>query len=566
MRNIPDSRSSEVVAPFITGIISIAFLRAFLIVLLSVSFAVVVIAAFRMPVNADEYIFLNNIHRAVSGERLGLLQTAYVHLFQWLPFMGHNEITQNTIGRVICLAAWAGSLLLLYRLGRRLLDPLGALTSVVLFAVFTFSLGHAFTFRIEPLLLPLLLSVALLLLNPTTARVSAAGALSGVALALTIKTVLWAPAFIGVLAVGLWDSPHRLRPILAGAVAGTATYAGILLAHRWAISSESNPTPGVSVDGLASLGSYMLFEQFVPMSSVLLTALIANPATSTLLLIGFGLASASVREPQSRRNSLILLFLASPLLTLAFYTNAFPYAYLVLIPGACLLAGKAFSRLMGTAKGLRGVIALICLVSAAIPMIALAWESRVDRTQQQKQILSAVHQLFERPVPYIDVSGMVASFPRKIPVITRAVLAPYRRAGVPVFANYIHEANAPLLIVNSPSLDVWSDELESLEPNTRLLPQDEATIRATYAQYWDQIYLAGRQWRDLRPGERRSFEIVVPGKYTLLASGPVIVDGRTFAPGGTIALTPGPHDLLTTSAEADLRILYGEDLKLPTDQ
>jgi hypothetical protein len=57
-------------------------------------------------------------------------------------------------------------------------------------------------FRIDGLVLPVLLSVALLLLNPTTGRVAAAGALSAVALALTIKAVLWAPAFVGVLAVG----------------------------------------------------------------------------------------------------------------------------------------------------------------------------------------------------------------------------------------------------------------------------------------------------------------------------------------------------------------------------
>ena len=48
---------------------------------------------------------------------------------------------------------------------------------------------------------------------------------------------------------------------------------------------------------------------------------------------------------------LILLFLALPLLSVVFYANAFAYAYVVLIPTACLLAGKAFAHFFGAAKG-----------------------------------------------------------------------------------------------------------------------------------------------------------------------------------------------------------------------
>jgi hypothetical protein len=566
MSDISTSRGA--VAPaFKSALVSVDFIRPLLVILLVFSFVVAVLRAFHSPMNGDEFIFLSNIHRAINGERLGLLQTAHVHLFRWLPFVGQDEIAQNMIGRVIHIGLWAGSLFLLYRLGRRLLDPLGALAGTVLFAAFLLSVMHAVTFRIEGLLLPILLSVALLLLNPTVARVAGAGALSAVALALTVKTVLWAPAFVGVLAVGLWKRHDRLRPIFAGAVTGAATYAGILLAHRWAISTETNPGPGVSVDGLAGLGRYMFFDGFVPQATVLLASLVVNPATWALIIVGFGLAIAGLRNQDSVRNSLILLFLASPILSLAFYTNAFAYTYVVLIPAACLLAGKAFSRFMGTAEGLRGVTALVCLVSVAIPLIYFGWQWRLDHRQEQRQVVSTVHQLFEDPVPYIDAGGMVASFPRKMPVITRAVLTPYRRAGVPVVTNYIRDSKPPLLIVNFQGLDVWTEGvLESVDPDMRLLPEDEAAIRAAYAHYWDQIYLAGRQWRDLGAGDVRAFEIVVPGEHTVLSRHPVIVDGQRLAPGATVALDAGPHELRTTSAEADLRILWGKNLELPPQE
>lgn len=561
-------RTRAIVPAFLSAFISMGSVRAFLIVLLCVSFAVVVLAAVLLPFNGDEAIFLSNIHRAANGWQLGVLQTAYVHLFGWLPLVGYDEIGQVKIGRAINVSLWAVSLILLHRLARRLLDPLGALTGVVLYAVFQFTVASAADFRIDGLVLPVLLSVALLLLDPTVARVAAAGALSGLALALTIKAVLWAPAFLGVLAVGVWDRRDRLRAIMAGTIAGTATFAGILLAHRLAISTEIYPQSGISIDRLAGIGAYMFFGGVFPQPVVLWGALIQNPVTWTLLVIGVCLALAGLRQPESRRNSLILLFLASPVLWVAFYTNAFPYAYVVLIPTACLLAGKAFSRFVGNAEGFKGMTALLALTGAAIPMANFAmWELREDHTDQQRQVLSVVHDLFEEPVHYIDLSGMVASFPRPRLAITRAVLTPYRRAGVPALTNYIHDFEPPLLIVNSPSLDMWTEgRLEKVEPDLRLLPKDEETIRATYAQYWDQIYLAGRQWRDLGPGEARSFEIIVPGAHTLLAGHPVMVDGQIFAPGTTVELNLGQHELRTTAAEPDLRILWGKDLKLPPEE
>jgi hypothetical protein len=258
---------------------------------------------------------------------------------------------------------------LLYRLGRQLLDPLGALAGVVLFAVFSYSIANAASLRIDGLLLPVLLSVALLLLNPTIGRVAAAGALSGLAVAMSIKAVLWAPAFIGVLAIGLWNRQDRLRPILAGALAGTVTCAGIMLVHARLISLDLADIPATVGQGSSVAGRYMLLNGFVPQWVFLKHAVLTNPGTWILLAVGICLALAGLRQAQSRRNSLILLLLALPILSVTFYTNAFPYAYLVLIPTACLLAGHAFSTFMTSGERPKLILALGCLGIAAMPMV-----------------------------------------------------------------------------------------------------------------------------------------------------------------------------------------------------
>ena len=518
------------------------------------------LGTFRQAVIGDEYIFLSIIYRVANGEPLGVLQTAYAHLFAWLPSVGHNEISQTTLGRLVYVVLWAGSLALLYRLGRKLLDPVGALASVVLFAVFSYSIGNAASFRIDGLLLPIILGVVMLLLNPTTGRVAAAGALSGVAVALTIKAVLWAPAFVSLLAVGLWHSQNRLRPILAGAVAGAVTLAAIMLIHARLISMAPSDLPETVGQGSADAGRYMLFNGFVPQWEALRDAVLANPATCILLIIGIGLAVVGLRKPESRRVSLILLLLAMPILSVTFYTNAFAYAYLVLMPTACLLAGHAFSKFAGSGERLGRLAALLFSGVAAVPMFHVALEYRYDAQKQQRQVVTAVHQLFSEPVPHIDGGGMVASFPRLGMNMTWFGLDSYRRIGSPAVPDYIHREKPPLLIVNTKALQVWNrDELDS--PELRLLPQDEEAIRATYAHYWDQIWLAGRQWRDLAAGETRPFDIVVPGAHTLIAAGSVVVDGKTYQPWTTIRLDEGPHELQTTSAEPDLRILWGTRLE-----
>ncbi|HUF45812.1 MAG TPA: glycosyltransferase family 39 protein, partial [Aestuariivirgaceae bacterium] len=491
-----------------------------LLALLLASLAVQVLGVLHRNINWDEFLFLSTIYRVANGETVGLLQTPYAHLFRWLTRIGGDEITQIAVARALFLIVWAGSLALLYALARRLLDPLGALAGVALFALFSYSVTHAASFRIDGLLLPVLLAVALFLLKPTTGRVAAAGALSGVALALTIKASLWAPAFAGVLVVGLWHEQHRFKPVLAGAVAAIVTFAGLMLAHSWWLTADNGPAPTVSSDGLKETGFRMLLEDgFLPRSDVLGLAVMQNPVTSILVLAGLVLTIAEVRRAAVRRRALVLLLLALPMLSVALYANAWPYAYIVLMPTACLMAGHAFSRFVCGGDMARVAAWGVCVL-AALPMVASAWTLRLDQQEHQKQVLAIVHTLFNEPVAYIDKGGMIPSFPMQPVFLSRWGMKNYREANVPVFARYVREAHPPLVIVNTPILEVWDESmLERIEPRFRLLAEDVEALRAAYAPYWGAIYLAGRQWRDLGEAESVSFAIVIASDYTLVSRG-----------------------------------------------
>jgi hypothetical protein len=565
-RTPPDSRAR---AGALSGRLAIPARHApfalALLGLLTAALAVQLLGVFRRNINWDEFLFLANVYAVNNGEAVGLLQTSFAHLFGWLTRIDGNEITQVTVARLVYLVIWAGSLALLYRLARQLLDPLAALAGVVLFALFSFSLTHAASFRIDGLVLPVLLAVALLLLKPTTGRVAAAGALSGVALALTIKAVLWAPAFIGVLAVGLWHRQARVKPVLAGTVAATASFAVIMLAHAWWLSAGDAPAPTISADRLQHTGFRMLLEDgFFPRYEILRLAVLQNPITWVFAAAGVALALAGLRRPEARHTSLVLLLLALPVAALAVYANAWPYAYVVLMPTVCLLAGHGFSRYLGGGDARRFPAAL-CLALAALPLVLAASSLRVDQQARQKQVLAIVHTLFDEPVAYIDKGGMVSSFPRQPIFLSRWGMKNYREAGEPVLARYIAEAHPPLLIVNTPVLDVWDEASPALHPRFGLWPEDIEALSATYTHYWGDIYLAGRHWRGLRPSETVTFDIALPGDYTLLSQGPAIIDGRRHPAGATVPLAAGPHTLEPTTPEPDLRLLWGRNTEIPAE-
>jgi hypothetical protein len=282
-----------------------------------------------------------------------------------------------------------------------------------------------------------------------------------------------------------------------------------------------------------------------------------NLVTVSLLVVGLVLTVRDIRLGD-RAVGIVLLILSLPALSVAFYANAWPYAYLTLIPTACLLAGYAASRL----SHLRHPILLVFIAGATAPAVADLWTLRDDGQEAQRQVLSLVHETFKAPVPYIDRTGMIPSFPRASGNLTQLGLSLYNQVGVPTVANDVRTLHPPLLIVNTPVLDVWQNADGG--PGLRLLPQDEAILRATYAPYWGAIYLAGKEWRNIDAGQMIDFEIMIPGEYTLVSDVPATIDGEPHHAGATVTLSEGQHSLEPAEKTERVRLLWGSDVKIPT--
>ena len=112
-----------------------------------------------------------------------------------------------------------------------------------------------------------------------------------------------------------------------------------------------------------------------------------------------------------------------------------------------------------------GVFCGLLLLLFAAKFVASAERLAGDRIAHQRAIVAAVHQVFPGPVPYLDHSGMIGSFPKANGFMSSWGVSSYAAAGVP-FMPAALERRPPLLLVNWPVLDLESPM------SRRLLPQE----------------------------------------------------------------------------------------------
>jgi hypothetical protein len=98
-----------------------------------------------------------------------------------------------------------------------------------------------------------------------------------------------------------------------------------------------------------------------------------------------------------------------------------------------------------------------------------------------------------------------------------------------------------------------------------LLPEDREALAGAYVHHWGPVYVAGKR---LTASSSQctgplQFDLLIPGRYTLEANGPVDIDGRLVVPGQSIDLIRGVHraTVLPESEPATLR--WGEGLYRP---
>lgn len=512
-----------------------------------------------MEINWDEFFYLSNLYSYERGELTKPLQSFQVHLLAWLTHLPGDEIDQVIAGRLFMLMCEAGSSLMIFRLARAFVDRKAAMFAVLAYVSAGFTIVHGGSFRADPVATVLGMAALAALAR---GRTSAVGALAvalplAVGLLITIKLVLYAPAFAGIAAWRITEAQSRRPTIPWIAATAALTVALTLLFYGMHLLAIPQASLSGSHEILESAGRATLLDSgLFPRAAEIGRAALLSPLQSILLAAGCvgGAAQFLRRANPDRLAAAAVLACAAPLLALAFYRNAFPYFFAFILPPAMPLLAWQATR-MGLLDRLGFLSAALLIVPAAL--VAVEWSNHDQHAQ--RQLVTQVHRIAPTPVPYIDRNGMIASYPKRGFFMSTWGMQSYRRAGRPMFGELLARGTIPLLIVNGPALQNAMGEFDALPRELSLLAGDKAVLRANYVHHWGPLWVAGKTFAG-RP-EGTPFEIAIPGTYTVEGAD-ISVDRRFVKAGEVVGLSRGPHVVLAPAGTL-VTLRWGDHLRRP---
>lgn len=537
-----DSMGRSIESDSARGELSESFLWALLVLLgcLHLSMAI------GRGINWDEFWYYSQVEQLARGEYIQPLQTIHTRIFAWLPGLPGSEIDHILIARLFmlgCVAATTASIGLVAETfsNRRI-----ALLAAAMYLGAGFVLQHGTSFRVDPIAAALL-SVALAIVVRAQMNWGSSitiGLLVGLVAMVSIKFVLWAPAFAGV-ALWRWHE-HGLKPTYLLHCAFSALVAALTFALIYYLHSIPGGTIDVANQSTQSLASSSATKMFGFMHSPYLVfmgrgAIISLPFA--MAAIFFLIVLKNTETHWTRRVAAIGLWL--PILTPLFYHNSAPYVYTFLLPPvamACAISLPYLTRRYGEA-----FFAILIACNA----VGIWFVDERDVLPSQRQFVGAVHKLFPEPVAYFDQCGMIGSFRKANDFRTPWGMEIYLSRGRPTMRERMEREPVPLLINNGGYLE---KPLEG-RPSRTFHPQDYAAIRETYVKFAGDIYLAGKK---LSPAEMREWEVLVPGTYTV--HGSMAINGTQYANGSLIMLKRGIVELENTGS-TDARLIWGRDLQ-----
>lgn len=530
---------------------------------------------FRLNVNWDEFYFLHHVYAYLRGELVAPLQTFHVHFLTWLPGVAQNEVDQIVAARLVIFVLLVASTALTYLIARAILDRAAAAFSVLCYLTLSYAVEHGTSFRADPIASFLFLASLALLVKGAGSIAGAAGSglVAAAAVMITIKSVFYLPVLGVVLLAGLLDREEWRRSlwrILAFAAAFLASLAALYLLHAASLAEPTLEATGRQAG--ASASKVIMLDNLFPRWRYLVRTLIHDMAIWLMLLLGAVYLAVELfrARPWPSRRALLLLSFLLPLGTLAFYRNAFPYYYVFLLTPAAIVCGVVFQRLLPSREAARSKlsygIALLLVVAVSLGFARSYLENAENRTAEQRKTVALVHEIFPEPVAYIGRTTTVTSFRHVGFFMSTWGLEIYRARGTPMFRDLIIEEEPLFLLATRAQLDLETDQGPYRESGYALFEEDYRVLQNNYVHHWGDLYLAGKTLRFGEDGQAIEFEILIAGRYTLEASGPVEIDGEIVTPGSAISLSVGSHRARSQGEGTETALLrWGERPSRPDE-
>ncbi|WP_205693899.1 ArnT family glycosyltransferase [Croceicoccus ponticola] len=515
--------------------------------LLIVQFALI----FTHAVNWDESYHYGQLYDLATGQPLGALQTLYLRAYTWIVALPGNAIDHVVIARIgQWLCEWV-TLAMIFVLARRFVDRTSAIVATLAYLATGYILQHGFALRADPMVTAVLIAALALFTRSTLGwrGILGVGLLAGFAPMLSIKAVLYAPAFAGIAWLR-WCEFGRtgkaaLRFVAIGAIA-IATFAIVFALHSAMLAPKV-----AAVDGSIGLANSAASRMFFIGRPNNLGSLIQG------ILTGLGLTSLVVAAPfaiakraGSRAEKIALAGLLLPAVLPFVYENTAPYFYVFMLAPVAVACATSVAWLR---PKIPAMVMTALLVALAIPVAIGDNRTTIDN---QRRLATELDAMFPAPVAYFDHADVAPRNFKRNPMLTPWGYRGYLHRGVPVYRQTMEREPVPLLVPN------WWVLRGMLNGSDEFfLPEDAKVLRENYLPFNGPIWLAGKT---IAPGPAKAVEILVPGPYTVRDAN-VVIDGVNHAIGAIVLLNRGEHRIAATGGGTPARLVWGNRIE-PRDR
>jgi hypothetical protein len=518
------------------------------------AFALFAIIALQFPliwqrsINWDEFYHYAHVVELSRGTLDTPLQTLQARMFLWVLHLPGNGIDHIIVIRSVMFVFELLAALSIAGIAARFTDKTTGVIAAAAYLGGGFVFQHGFSFRADPMLAGLLM-MSLWLLLCTRMKASTlllSGLLLGTALMVSIKIVLYAPAFAGIAWLRWHEQNRSVTWVfqMAGLVVATLAFAASIYVFH---ASDLAGNAGTVAASVVNNSANSMFGFGLPYQNYAFKQILLVPVLAAFIVFFPG---TLLRSRCSLNERIALAGLFAPILTLFFYRNALPYYYTFMLPpvvAAVSIVISEFRRKFGTV-----------LVSALFLLTAvLTWVKEDNAAiRNQRTVLDAAEKIFPDKVAYIDFCGYLGSFPKANAFLTSWGIELYKAGHYPSIRQILANRPVPLVMSNHP---MFGTLFKTKEDVPDLIPGDAAVMRATYIHFWGPYWVAGKEFE--ATAEEADINLLVPGPYTV-RGGPLRINGKEHRDGEVVVLSRGQYRIAPMGADA--KLIWGKRIVAPT--
>jgi hypothetical protein len=143
----------------------------------------------------------------------------------------------------------------------------------------------------------------------------------------------------------------------------------------------------------------------------------------------------------------------------------------------------------------------------------------------------------------------------------------YLRTNKPIMKDILTQRRPLFLLANVPHLNLSLPRSKAVSAtNYSLLEEDWSVLKSNFIYHWGPLYVIGKQFKFNSGADSQSFEILIPGEYTLEGELDVSVNGIVYRPGDIINLKKGNHTVTAIQNSGKAALRWGKHLYIPENE